>query len=115
MDILEELSQSLLNLNSGHSLPAMLQRMMAQKSRELKALVEINRALADSFDCEALFSRVAAEAKAVLSLDGVVLRLTREEPVLGASSDGAGLNGEPGRDGQGLSAAVAAMSAAVAI
>ena len=115
MDILEELSQSLLNLNSGQSLPAMLQRMVAQKNRELKALVEINRAMADSFDCEALFSRIAAEAKAVLSLDGVVLRLTREQPVLGASCDGAGLNGATATEGQGLSAAVAAMSAAVAI
>jgi len=79
MDILQELSQSVLNLNSGQSLPAMLQRMLTQKSRELNALVEVNRALARSFDRDALFARIAAAAKTILGVDGVVLRLTRDD------------------------------------
>jgi signal transduction histidine kinase len=113
MDILDELSQSLLNLNSGQSLPAVLQRLVAQKSRELKALVEINRALAGSSDREALFGRIAAEAKAVLGLDGVILRLTRDDEP-SANGNGKRRSGKH-PDGPSLSQLVASLDHPVSI
>jgi signal transduction histidine kinase len=114
MDLLQELSRSLSNLNSGHSLPAVLQRMVAQKQREVKALVDINHALAGSFDCEALFSRVAAEAKTILGLDGVVLRVTREDAVIAASPSSTERCQE-NADGDSLSCLVASLNRPLAI
>jgi signal transduction histidine kinase len=112
MDIVEELSQSLLNLNSGQSLPAVLQRIVAQKSRELKAVVDINRALAGSSDREELFGRIAAEAKTILRLDGVILRLTRDDDP--SNSNGKRRSGKS-PDGPSLSQVVASLDHPIAI
>jgi signal transduction histidine kinase len=90
MDVLQELSQSLLNLNSGHSLPVVLQRMVAQKIRELNALTAINRSIASSLDRETLLSRIAAEAKNLLALDGVLIRLVDGSRLVRAAHAGSG-------------------------
>lgn len=91
MDILQELSQSLLNLNSGQSLPVVLQRLLDQKTRELAALTEINRAI-NKGEFSSALSCVAAEAKSLLRLDGVVIRAVEEAArlaVVAASGGGA--------------------------
>jgi signal transduction histidine kinase len=90
MDVLQELSQSLLNLNSGQSLPAVLQRMLVQKTRELGALTEINRSIAASADRETLLWKIAADAKNILALDGVVIRLLDGGVLLRAAHAGSG-------------------------
>jgi signal transduction histidine kinase len=95
MDVLQELSQSLLNLNSGHTLPVMLQRMLAQKTRELNALTAINRIIASSHDRETLLSRIAAEAKNLLALDGVAIRLVDGSRLVRAAHAGSGERARP--------------------
>jgi signal transduction histidine kinase len=90
MDVFEELSQSLLNLNSGHSLPIVLQRILAEKTRELQALIEINRTIASSADREILFPRIAAETKTILALDGVVIRLVQDNELVRMAYAGSG-------------------------
>ena len=95
MDVLQELSQSLLNLSSAHTLPVMLQRMLVQKTRELNALTEINRSIASSADRETLLQRIAAEAKTVLALDGVVIRLVDGGQLVRAAHAGSGQLSRP--------------------
>jgi signal transduction histidine kinase len=95
MDDSQELSQSLLNLNSAHTLPVVLQRMLVQKTRELKALTEINRSIASSADREILLQRIAAEAKTILALDGVVIRLTDGGELVRAAHAGNGQLSRP--------------------
>ncbi|MGH7768365.1 MAG: ATP-binding protein [Candidatus Binatia bacterium] len=90
MDVLQELSQSLLNLNSGHTLPVVLQRMLAQKIRELNALTAINRTIASCLDREILLSRIAVEAKNLLALDGVLIRLVDGSRLVRAAHAGSG-------------------------
>lgn len=90
MAVLQELSQSLLNLNSGHSLPVLLQRMLAQKSRELQALVEINRSMAGSLDLEALLALIATETRRLLEFDGVAIRLIEGGTLIKAAQAGSG-------------------------
>jgi signal transduction histidine kinase len=98
MDVLQELSQSLLNLNSGQTLPVVLQRILAQKIRELNALVRINRAIASSADREALLAAIAAEAKSLLALDGVVIRLVDGNLLVKAAHAGRGECARPSVD-----------------
>jgi signal transduction histidine kinase len=95
MDDLQELSQSLLNLNSAHTLPAVLQRMLVQKTRELTALTEINRSIASSADRETLLQRISAEAKTILALDGVVIRLADGGKLVRAAHAGNGQLSRP--------------------
>jgi signal transduction histidine kinase len=95
MDVLQELSQSLLNLNSAHTLPAVLQRMLVQKTRELSALTEINRAIASSADRETLLQQISAEAKTILALDGVVIRLADGGKLVRAAHAGNGQLSRP--------------------
>ena len=95
MDDLEELSQSLLNLNSAHTLPVVLQRMLVQKTRELNTLTEINRSIASSADRETLLQQIAAEAKTILALDGVVIRLVDGGKLVRAAHAGSGQLSRP--------------------
>lgn len=110
MDVLQELSQSPLNLNSSHTLPVVLQRMLAQKTRELNALVRINRGIAASGDRTTLLAAIAAEANNLLALDGVVIRIVDGSKLVKAAHAGGGDCARPsveaGQEGSLSAAAV---------
>ncbi|HEX9443040.1 MAG TPA: GAF domain-containing sensor histidine kinase [Candidatus Binatia bacterium] len=96
----------------------MPQRMLVQKTRELQTLVEINRAIAGSSDRQALFSRIAAEAKTLFELDGVVIRLIDGGELACAAYAGRKELARPRTEslgGQSLGAAIAGESRAVAV
>jgi signal transduction histidine kinase len=95
MDVLQELSQSPLNLSSAHTLPVVLQRMLAQRTRELNALVRLNRAIASSAGREAVLATIAAEAKSLLALDGVVIRRVDGSRLVLAAHAGSGEGARP--------------------
>jgi signal transduction histidine kinase len=105
-------------LNSGHSLPVVLQRILAEKSRELQALVEINRVIASSADPETVLPRIAAETKTILALDGVVIRLLQDHELVRAAHAGSGdlaRQRTPIVRGESLSGTVVSENRAVAI
>jgi signal transduction histidine kinase len=58
------------------------------KTRELRALIRINHSIACSVDRDALLPRIAEEAKNILAVDGVMLRLVEGDKLVRAAYAG---------------------------